>query len=143
MTRFRIQSPLRNFTGKVAEVQFQAGTGYVEDTSDGGRAALSYFKRSGYGVAEAPEQVPDPGSDPATPSGDGQPPAPTVEPFDPAAHTVDQVRAHLDRADADEALRVLAAEAAGQARKGITSSREQLLAAKTPAPADDQKGPSA
>lgn len=140
MARFRIQSPLRDFTGKVAEVQFQAGTGYVEDTSDGGRAALSYFKRSGYGVA--PEEVPEPDAGPDSSDG-GPPPAPPVEPFDPAAHTVDQVRAHLDQASAAEALRVLDAEAAGPARKGITATREQLLAAKTPAPADDQKGPSA
>jgi len=39
--------------------------------------------------------------------------------FDPADHTVAEVNAHLEKADDDERERVLAAERAGQARKGI------------------------
>lgn len=39
--------------------------------------------------------------------------------FDPDKHTVAEVQAHLDGADADEFTRVVEAEAGGQARKGI------------------------
>ncbi|MFF0389672.1 hypothetical protein ACFYS8_13415 [Kitasatospora sp. NPDC004615] len=39
--------------------------------------------------------------------------------FDPAAHTAPDVLAHLSAANDDERERVLAAEAAGKARKGI------------------------
>lgn len=42
-----------------------------------------------------------------------------VEPFDPSEHTVAEVQDHLDAADDDERERVLAAEAAGKARKSI------------------------
>lgn len=44
--------------------------------------------------------------------------------FDPAEHTVAEVNAHLEKADADERARVLAAERDGQARKGILDNAE-------------------
>jgi hypothetical protein len=50
--------------------------------------------------------------------------------FDPGEHTVTDVLTYLDTADRDEAVRVLDAEAAGQARKGISSERETILASK-------------
>lgn len=40
--------------------------------------------------------------------------------FDPAGHTVDEVLEHLAAADQAERDRVVASEAAGKARKGIT-----------------------
>lgn len=40
--------------------------------------------------------------------------------FDPAAHTVDEVKAHLDEVDTDERERVLTAERDGKDRTSIT-----------------------
>lgn len=49
------------------------------------------------------------------------PDAPEPEaPFDPAAHNVDDVVAHLETADDNERARVLEAEVAGKARKTVT-----------------------
>lgn len=45
-----------------------------------------------------------------------------AESFDPAAHDVETVRAHLGQADEAERKRVLAAERAGKNRKGITGA---------------------
>lgn len=39
--------------------------------------------------------------------------------YDPSAHNVTEVQAHLAKADPDEFQRVKAAEQAGQGRKGI------------------------
>lgn len=44
--------------------------------------------------------------------------------FDPAAATVDEVNEYLEGADEAERTRVLAAEAAGKARKGITGEEK-------------------
>lgn len=44
--------------------------------------------------------------------------------FDPADHNVEDVLAHLEKADDDERDRVLAAERAGKARKGVLGSDE-------------------
>lgn len=44
--------------------------------------------------------------------------------FNPADHTVDQVLAHVENADDEEKARVLEAEKAGKARKGIVSKLE-------------------
>jgi hypothetical protein len=46
-------------------------------------------------------------------------PAPDGKPYDPAAHSVPQVRAYLARADDAERTRVLDAERAGKARRGV------------------------
>lgn len=65
-------------------------------------------------------------------------PDPAVEhpAYDPGTHTVAQVLAYLDGAGEQEVLRVLQAEENGQARRGIASQRESLLAA---ARADDEE----
>ena len=44
--------------------------------------------------------------------------------FDPSNATVDEVLAHLDKSDDDERDRVLAAERAGKARKGILGEEQ-------------------
>jgi hypothetical protein len=49
---------------------------------------------------------------------------PPLELFDPADHTVDEVKAYLESADDDEVDRVLALEADGKARKGLLESDE-------------------
>lgn len=144
MTKWQIEAPVRSFTGSVAEVPFQNGTGYVEDDTKQGRAALEYFRRQHYGVAVAPEKpLAQMVMDLVTGTADKAPGGP----FDPSTAGVDAVLAYLDTADADEALRVLDAEAAGSKnRAGIVSKREAILAAKTPttpAPAEDPKGPQA
>lgn len=43
----------------------------------------------------------------------------TAGPFDPSEHTVEEVVEYLADADAEEKARVLAAEAAGKARKSL------------------------
>ncbi len=53
--------------------------------------------------------------------------------FDPGEHTVPEILAHLAGADETEAARVLAAEQAGQARKGIVGTS-------APAPAGGSGG---
>lgn len=62
---------------------------------------------------------------PPTETGPTQEPA--DEPFDPDEHSAPEVLAHLDGADPEEIRRVLDAEEAGQARKGITGKRAKLL----------------
>lgn len=52
-------------------------------------------------------------------------------PYDPAAHTVDEVLAHLATVDPTEVARILAAEEAGQARKTILASRFAVEAEQT------------
>jgi len=47
--------------------------------------------------------------------------------FDPAEHNILQVLAHLAEADEDETARVLDLEAKGEARKGLTERRPELL----------------
>ncbi|MEU4920186.1 hypothetical protein AB0G29_12605 [Streptomyces parvus] len=55
--------------------------------------------------------------------GDGD----TGDGFDPAEHNILQVLAHLAEADEDETARVLDLEAKGEARKGLTERRAELL----------------
>ncbi|MEU8671380.1 hypothetical protein AB0C71_31350 [Streptomyces anulatus] len=50
-----------------------------------------------------------------------------VDGFDPAEHNILQVLAHLAEADEDETARVLDLEAKGEARKGLTERRPELL----------------
>ncbi|MFB4285697.1 hypothetical protein ACBJ59_61295 [Nonomuraea sp. MTCD27] len=60
------------------------------------------------------------------PEGSEPPVSDSSAPFDPAKHTVDDVLAHLADADRDEAERVLAAEEAGKARRGVLAARDTL-----------------
>lgn len=129
----KVTAPLKDFTGTVVGVDFKGGIAEFDAGTDAGRAAYAYFDRAGYGMERLGES--EPAKTP--PLGD--------DPYDPAEHSVDEVLAHLDTADADEALRVLDAEGDGKNRVTITGKREAILADKTPAaPAgDDTKGPSA
>ncbi|MEV6569931.1 hypothetical protein [Streptomyces sp. NPDC051577] len=145
MKQYEISAPVRTFTGEAVGVQFRNGTGYVNDGSDDGRAALAYFQRSAYGIREvengdAPivvEPPADPNPDGVTGGSIAQTGALAEGPFDPADHNAAEVQAHLDGADAAEAERVLDAEAVGKNRSGIVRQREAVLASKQPAPADD------
>ncbi|MFD8596974.1 hypothetical protein ACFV1L_18430 [Kitasatospora sp. NPDC059646] len=73
-----------------------------------------------YRVEDAPAR-PEPVQEPSPGPGQQRPAAPSSDdtPFDPDAHTVEDVLAHLLAADGDERARVLAAEAEGKARKGV------------------------
>ncbi|MFI1371342.1 hypothetical protein ACH4UY_04930 [Streptomyces longwoodensis] len=57
MNKFRIEAPVRSYTGESAGVSFSNGTGYVNDGSKEGRAALEYFRRQGYAVLPADEET--------------------------------------------------------------------------------------
>lgn len=50
--------------------------------------------------------------------------APEAAEYDPTAHTVEEVLAYLDEADAEEAEEIYRAEAAGKARTTILKTRE-------------------
>lgn len=134
--RYKITAPLKNFTGQSVGIAFQSGVAEVDDTNDVGRSAIAYFQRAGYRVDEIRDEdrveVLAPADDDQR-HGDG--------PYDPAGHKADEVLAYLDGASYEEAVRVLDAEAAadGKARVTITGKRDEILAAKTPASADDQK----
>ncbi|WP_030847371.1 hypothetical protein [Streptomyces griseus] len=140
MTRYQIEAPVRSFSGESAGVQFSKGTGYVTDATKPGRAALEYFRRHGYGVAPADEDTVEERVQ-ALVAG-----AQSTAPYDPAEHSVEDVLTYLAGVEHDEATRVLDAEmSAKKPRVGITSKRDEILAATAPAaPAgDDTKGPKA
>ncbi|AZM46572.1 hypothetical protein DMB38_12785 [Streptomyces sp. WAC 06738] len=149
VTKYQIEAPVRTFTGESVGVRFDKGTGYVDDSTKEGRAAIEYFRRHGYGVAPAPdkteaERVQELVT--GTPTQRG--PLEEGE-FDPSGHQAPDVLAYLQRDDVDEteARRVLDAEAASKDRKTVTKEREAILATKqsTDDPAagqadDDTKG---
>lgn len=99
MTLHKITAPVPGYTGTVAGVALANGTGETDSPS-----AVAYFRRHGYGVEPAEEPAADEESD---------------APFDPAAHTVDEVAEYLAEADEAERDRVLDAEAAGKARSSL------------------------
>jgi hypothetical protein len=126
-----IYSPTPGFNGRVAGVQFAEGRGETDNPG-----ALAFFKRRGYGVGSAPDRrgpatVPDgekPGADsshvdaatnPNLTATTTAPVAPAGGEFDPSSRSVEEVIAHLEQADDAERQRVLDAERAGKARKGI------------------------
>lgn len=144
MAEFQIDAPVRTFTGEVVGVSFRNGTGYVNNGSDEGRAALAYFHRSEYGIREvehgdAPIIVAAADETPAGVTGGSIAQTGGLNPgqFDPGEHNAPEVMSYLDGATAAEAERVLDAEAAGKNRAGITRQREAILAAKQPTTADD------
>lgn len=108
MTQYQIQSPEGEFNGEISGVVFRDGAALVSDEVTQHRAALAYFRRCGYSITD------EASADPVAP--EGPPPA---DDFDPAEHNVPDVLAYLADADEDERARVLAAEAAGQARATI------------------------
>lgn len=132
--RYEVTCPLKGFTGNVVGVDFADGVGHSDTAHDAGRAAYAYFERAGYRLTTVVEPEPDSG-----------PASSDDEEFDPSEHKADEVIDYLDTADADEAQRVLDAEAAGKNRSTITTKGAAILAAKTPsAPAaDDSKGATA
>ncbi|MEU4171015.1 hypothetical protein AB0F46_29560 [Streptomyces sp. NPDC026665] len=136
-TKYRIEAPVRSFSGESVGVQFTKGTGFVDDSTKEGRAALEYFRRQGYGVAPSDGKTDEERAQEIVTSVVGQrEPIPPAVPFDPAQHSVEEVLAHLGEADLEEATRVLDAEAAAKKpRVTITSQREEILAAKAPSAA--------
>jgi len=158
MNRFRIEAPVRSYSGESVGVSFNKGTGYVTDATKEGRAAIEYFRRQAYGVFPADGETEDAtevaspveamtnlghGAAPSVGLGigvpDEQPPVTPVE-YDPSKHGQDEVLAYLDIADDDEVQRVKAAESVGRKRKQISAYERKT----TPAPSgDDTKGQSA
>ena len=102
MTSVRFQAPVANYTGRVGGVQFIDGLGETDDPN-----VISYFTRQGYTPVYEPQE-----GEPATA-------------FNPSEHTVEEVTTYLNGLDPEdpERDRVLAAEAAGKARKGITGEQ--------------------
>ncbi|MGW1267539.1 hypothetical protein [Streptomyces sp. NPDC002491] len=161
MNKFRIEAPVRSYTGESVGVSFNKGTGFVDDSTKEGRAALEYFRRQAYGVFPADEATEadtevtstDTGTvDELTNLGHGQ--APSVgfgmgvvtEPvtpvdYDPSKRSQDEVLDYLDQVSDEEVTRIKAAEAAGKDRKQIAAYERKT----TPVPTggDDTKGPSA
>lgn len=146
MNRFQIEAPVRSFTGESVGVHFHQGTGYVDDSTKEGRAAVEYFRRHGYGVFPADQETEETtevaspvdamtnvghGSAPSVGFGlvvqDGPVPTGGGDPeFDPSEHNQDDVLAYLDRTDDEaERQRVIDAEAEGRKRKQILARGEQ------------------
>lgn len=155
MNKFRIEAPVRSYTGESVGVSFNKGTGYVDDSTKEGRAAIEYFRRQAYGVfpADEPtEEATETGSDVDALTNPGHGSAPAVgfgmgvqtEPvtpvdYDPSKRSQDEVIAYLDQVSDEEVARIKAAEAAGKDRKQIAAYERKT----TPAPqttGDHQKG---
>jgi hypothetical protein len=110
-----VHSPEPAFSGEVAGVRFSGGTADLDPAAAHASAALAYFRRRGYRVAEPAAPADQPvAAEPDEPAEDD----PAAE-FNPGDHTVVDVLAYLADADDDEHARVLAAETAGQARATI------------------------
>ncbi|MGW1661054.1 hypothetical protein [Streptomyces microflavus] len=136
MNTYRIEAPVRSFSGESVGVQFTKGTGFVNDSTKEGRAAVEYFRRQGYGVAPSDGKTDEERAQELVTGAPAQrDPLTPGEPFDPAKAKAEDVLAHLDQADLDEATRVLDAEADGKKRSTILGQRDEILAAKQ-APAD-------
>ncbi|MFE0036831.1 hypothetical protein [Streptomyces sp. NPDC059015] len=132
MTKYQIEAPVRSFSGESVGVTFTKGTGYVDDSTKDGRAALEYFRRHGYGVtptdgkteAERLQEL-------VTGAPTQREPVTPAEPFDPSEHDAPEVLAYLDSLGTDdsdavaERERVIAAERDGKARKTILARGEQ------------------
>lgn len=160
MNKFRIEAPVRSFSGESVGVTFNKGTGHVDDSTKEGRAAIEYFRRQGYGIFPADQDTED-ATEVTSTDGDtvdaltnlGHGSAPSVgfgmgvqtEPltpveYDPANHNQDEVLAYLDASSDEEVQRIKAAESVGRDRKQIAAYERKT----TPAPSgDDTKGQSA
>jgi hypothetical protein len=149
VNRYKVESPVRSFTGESVGVHFTRGTAFVDDSTKDGRAAIEYFRRQGYALlpVEEGEEVPvesgpvspeeamtnlGHGAAPSVGLGigipDQQPPVTVTADgeFDPSEHNQDDVIAYLDRTDDDaERQRVIDAEASGKKRKQILARGEQ------------------
>lgn len=105
MSKVIISSPESSHGGPVGGLTF--ANGQAEADTELHAAEIAYCRNAGYTVAEPEADRPP------------EPPKAPVE-FDPAAHTVAEVQAHLADADDTERAHVLAAEKAGKNRAGIT-----------------------
>nr|WP_037829763.1 hypothetical protein [Streptomyces sp. NRRL S-325] len=140
MNTYRIEAPVRSFSGESVGVHFHKGTGFVDDSTKENRAALEYFRRQGYGVALSDGKTDEERAQELVTGATAQrDPITQNEDFDPAKAKGEDVLAYLDQADLDEAIRVLDAEAEGKKRSTILGKRDEILAAKQ-APADTTKG---
>lgn len=133
MNKFRIEAPVRSFSGESVGVTFTKGTGYVDDSTKEGRAALEYFRRHGYGVAPADEKTEEERVQElvtGTPT-QREPVVSNDVPFDPSKHDAPEVLAYLDSLGTDDSDavaefdRVIAAERDGKARKTVLAYGEQ------------------
>lgn len=120
MSVFKVTAPEAGYSGPVGKVQFRDGSAEIDDERN--PAELNYCRNAGYLVEEVGAAPEEDGN------GGGGSQAPAV--FDPAEHNADEVLAYLNDADEAEATRVLDAETAGKARKGITDKRDAILASK-------------
>lgn len=151
MNQYKVEAPVRSYSGESVGVQFTRGTGFVSDATKEGRAAIEYFRRQGYALLSLDEEdreevpastgpvAPDEaltnlghGSAPSVGLGigvpDEQPPVTvsTAPEYDPSKYNQDDVIAYLDRTDdAAERQRVIDAEADGKKRKAILARGEQ------------------
>ncbi|MFI6443820.1 hypothetical protein [Kitasatospora sp. NPDC050543] len=113
MPKYLISASRPDYQGNIVGIHFQDGAATVDPAADDQqRAALGYFQRAGYSMVVLPEEA----EEPPTEAG--------PEPFDPAAHSVDDVLAHLAQAAPDERARVIAAESDSKARKTILAASE-------------------
>lgn len=129
---YRIEAPVRSFTGESVGVQFLKGTGFVNDSTKEGRAAVEYFRRQGYGVSLSDGKTDEErAQELVTGTASQRKPLAPEEPFDPSKHDAPEVLAYLDALGADDSDavaefdRVLAAERDGKARKTILARGEQ------------------
>ncbi|MGQ4358560.1 hypothetical protein [Streptomyces sp. SAS_272] len=155
MNKFRIEAPVRSYTGESVGVSFNKGTGFVDDSTKEGRAALEYFRRQAYGVfpadgdTEESTEIVSPvdaltnlghGAAPSVGFGMGVQTEPvTPVDYDPSKRSQDDVIAYLDQVSDEEVARIKAAEAAGKDRKQIAAYERKT----TPVPqagGDDTKG---
>ncbi|WP_143662948.1 hypothetical protein [Streptomyces bobili] len=157
--KFRIEAPVRSYTGESVGVSFNKGTGFVDDSTKEGRAAIEYFRRQAYGIFPADEATEENteatstdggtvdaltnlghGSAPSVGFGMGVQTVPvTPVDYDPSKRSQDDVLAYLDQVDDEEVARIKAAEAAGKDRQKIAAYERKT----TPAPqagGDDTKG---
>ncbi|MFF3310486.1 hypothetical protein [Streptomyces sp. NPDC002952] len=121
MNQYKVEAPVRSYSGESVGVQFTRGTGFVNDATKEGRAAIEYFRRQGYALLPVDEEdgeaVPAPtgpaspedamtnlghGSAPSVGLGigvpDQQPPVTvaTAPEYDPSKYNQDDVLAYLD-----------------------------------------------
>ena len=123
MNQFTVTAPEAGASGESLGVVFTDGVGHVNDASKEGRAAIEYFRRRSYTLTpESSEEAEEP--EESTPL-DPYDPGPELPPFNPSAHTVDEVLAYLSEHEDEDTRsaefdRVIAAERDGKNRKTIT-----------------------
>ena len=132
VNKYRIEAPVRSFSGESVGVTFAKGTAFVDDSTKAGRAALEYFRRHGYGVSLSDGLTDEERAQEIVTGAPAQrEPLTPAEPFDPSKHDAPEVLAYLDSLGSDDSDavaefdRVIAAERDGKARKTILARSEQ------------------